>query len=52
MHKILVELHNEGDSLMFKGFLKPEVASAEIGFSDLSYQSTPKYSVEGGFKYF
>lgn len=53
MYKILVQLHDEGDSLMFQGFFKLEVALAERDFSDLlSYQSTPKYSVEGGFTYF
>lgn len=37
---------------MFQGFFKLEVASAERDFIDLlSYQSTPKYSVEEGFKF-
>lgn len=35
MYKIIVQLHNEGDSLMFQGFFKLEVALAEKDFSDL-----------------
>lgn len=47
MCKILLQLHNEGDSLMFQGFFKPEVASAEIDFTGLlAYQSAPKCSRE------
>lgn len=30
MYEILVQLHNEGDSLMFQGFFKLEIASGEI----------------------
>lgn len=30
MYEILVQLRNEGDSLMFQGFFHLEIASAEI----------------------
>lgn len=35
MYKIIVQLHNEGDSLMFQGCFKLEVALAERDFIDL-----------------
>lgn len=42
MYEILVQLYNEGYSLMFQGFFKVEIASGEILSDSLSYQPTPK----------